>query len=88
MNRYNAPEITNSDIFQTYSADDVDLFAAATMLFTMVMKSAPFRCSNYQDPYYARLCKGDKSAFWKIFQTIYNPSDDFKGNFSLYLFIK
>ena len=82
--RYNPPEITNSNSFESYSAEATDLFASATMLFMMVMKSAPFNSSNYQDPYYSRLCKSEKFQFWKVFQNIYNPSDEFKSETNIF----
>lgn len=43
------------------------------------MRSAPFKNTCDTDPYYERLCRSDKSAFWKIFASNYEPSQEFKN---------
>ena len=82
MDRYNAPEITNNDVERTYYAENIDVFACASVLFVMVLKSIPFNSSLYDDPYYSRLCKKDTSQFWKIFDSENILSPEFKGKCS------
>lgn len=43
----NAPEITNCS--HEYFGDDVDVFAIGCVLFYMVMKTLPFKSSNFKD---------------------------------------
>ncbi|KRX00743.1 Protein kinase-like domain [Pseudocohnilembus persalinus] len=78
---YNPPEISNAqyEYNSHYFADEMDLFSAGTVLFLMVMQSGPFGNSSKTDPYYQRLNRQDKSAFWKIFQCNYDPSQEFKN---------
>jgi SNF-related kinase/serine kinase len=76
---FNAPEITNVNLHTNYFAEDVDVFACASVLFLMVFKSAPFNCSLSNDPYYSRLCKKDTSSFWKIFEGTGYISPEFKN---------
>lgn len=45
----------------------------------MVMRSAPFKNTSDTDPYYERLSRSDKSAFWKIFASNNDPSLEFKN---------
>jgi len=78
-NRYNAPEITNSEFQKHYFAEDADVFSTASALFVMMLKSIPFNSSLFSDPYYSRLCKKDTSQFWKIFDPACTLSLDFKG---------
>ena len=77
--RFNPPEITNNEIKANYYAEDMDVFASASVLFVMVLKSVPFNSSSYSDPYYSRLIKKDTSGFWKIFDSENTLSKDFKG---------
>jgi len=75
---YNAPEITNNEFQQNYFAEGVDVFASASTLFVMMLKSIPFNSSLFSDPYYSRLCKKDTSQFWKIFDPSSTLSLDYK----------
>jgi len=75
---YNAPEITNADKYSTYNCETVDFFAASVVLFTMVMKSAPFLSTSANDPYYKKLNLDNKSSFWKIYSRN-DTSEEFKG---------
>lgn len=77
--RYNAPEITNNEFQQNYFAEGADVFASASTLFVMMLKSIPFNSSLFSDPYYSRLCKKDTSQFWKIFDPSCTLSLDYKG---------
>lgn len=57
------------------------MFAAGCVLFSMVMKTPPFKSSNFKDEYYSRFLNEDKTSFWKIFEGIAKPTKEFKGNF-------
>lgn len=70
---YNPPELTNQNKNKTYQPESVDIFASAVILFTMVMKSAPFKNTKTSDEYY-KLFKTNKSNYWQIFQELTNPS--------------
>lgn len=68
----NPPEITNCS--QEYFGDDMDLFSTGCVLFYMIMKTPPFKSSNFKDEYYGRFLNEDKTDFWKIFSGIAKPS--------------
>lgn len=74
----NAPEITNRS--HEYFGDDADVFAAGCVLFYMVVKTLPFKSSNFEDECYSRFLSEDKGHFWKIFAGIAKPTNEFKGN--------
>jgi serine/threonine protein kinase len=63
-----------------YDGIKADIFSAATTLFLMVMRSAPFRKAQVKDPFFKRLCAADKKPFWNIFKGI-PSSQDFKDFF-------
>lgn len=79
--RYNPPEVTNNQIHSFYYGEDLDIFACGVLLFMMVVRSSPFLSSNYNDVYYSRLIKKDKSSFWKIFESNAKFSAEFKGSY-------
>ena len=61
----------------------MDIFSAGCVLFYMIMKTPPFKSSNFKDEYYGRFLNEDKTDFWKIFSGIAKPGKEFKG-ISLY----
>ncbi|KAM3134272.1 hypothetical protein pb186bvf_013557 [Paramecium bursaria] len=73
---YNPPELTNQ-AKKYYNPESADLFAAGVILFTMVMKSAPFKSTKNGDQYY-QLLKQDKLSFWQVFTELNSPSQQFK----------
>lgn len=77
---FNPPEITNGSKDDFYYAEEDDIFCLASVLFLMVMKSSAFNSTHDEDPYYNRLIRNPKS-FWKIFEEINCPSNEFKGFF-------
>lgn len=58
-----------------YDPLKADIFSAATTLFIMVMRCAPFRKAHQKDPYFKRLCAQDRKAFWNIYKGIVSSSD-------------
>jgi len=56
----NPPELSNPLDFENYHANQVDIFGAAVVLFTMVMKSAPFMSTLESDIYYQYFKKKNK----------------------------
>ena len=60
---YMAPEIIAK---QHYSGEDVDLFAAAVILFIMVSGSPPFmKWAERKDDFYRLICDNRSSRFWQ-----------------------
>ncbi|CAD8193389.1 unnamed protein product [Paramecium pentaurelia] len=74
---YNPPELYNIGKQKFYNPEQADIFAAGVILFTMVIRSAPFKTSKSTDPYYS-LLKNNKQSFWKIFSEIADSSAQFK----------
>ncbi len=61
-----------------YSPESADIFASGVILFTMVMKSAPFKSTKASDEFY-KLMKTDKDKYWQIFSELNNcPPIHFK----------
>lgn len=70
---YNPPELSSqgtiwikdlaNNKLKYYCPESVDLFAAGVILFSMVMKSAPFKSTKPNDPYY-ELLRSDRGSFW------------------------
>jgi len=56
-----APEI---HLGRGYSGEAVDLFAAATILFTMVSQKPPFDAATVSDPLYRLIGAGRFDLFW------------------------
>ena len=85
---FNPPEIINAEVGDHYYAEEDDVFCLASALFLMIMKSSAFHSTHEEDPYYERLISDPKS-FWRIFERINKPSNEFKGSiphtFSSYL---
>ncbi|CAD8142469.1 unnamed protein product [Paramecium pentaurelia] len=69
---YNPPELSNAIGKQKYYIpESADIFASGVILFSMAMRSAPFKTSKNTDPYYS-LLKQDKQKFWQVFQELNN----------------
>lgn len=58
---YMAPEIHEE---RPYRGREVDLFAAATILFIMVTQHPPFTYAKPDDPFYSLICKNRSDLFW------------------------
>ncbi|CAD8067901.1 unnamed protein product [Paramecium sonneborni] len=76
---YNPPELSNAIGKQKYyTPESADIFSSGVILFSMAMRSAPFKTSKTSDPYYS-LLKQDKLKFWQVFQELNNNiSQQFK----------
>jgi len=59
---YMAPEI---HLKQPYDGKQIDLFAAAIILFIMVSEHPPFTTATPTDPFYRCLAAGKHELFWK-----------------------
>lgn len=79
---YMAPEI---HLGRPYSGQQVDLFAAAIILFIILSQRPPFASANPSDPHYQLLAAGRSDLFWgahneaEAGNSIY--SEDFKDLF-------
>jgi len=58
-----APEL---HLKMAYSGNLVDLFAAGTILFIMVMAHPPFVKADPRDPLYKLICTNKHECFWKF----------------------
>lgn len=70
---YMAPEINAK---QPYKGEQVDLFAAAIILFIMYAGSPPFSKAVPGDPYYKLIAQEKNDVFWK-FHSKHKGSDTF-----------
>ena len=77
---YNAPEKSGST---SYTAEKAEVFAIGVAAFVMVIGFSPFEKSTKWDKRYSLLCQQDKSAYWKIYNTL-PSSPEFKGSFDYY----
>ena len=59
---YMAPEI---HLKMPYQGKEVDLFAAAIVLFIMVVGTPPFTRADTKDPYYNLIVNGKMDKFWQ-----------------------
>ena len=72
---YMAPEIIKG---KSYNGEDVDLFAAAVSIFTMVSGNFPFmKLAHSDDPFYKLICDNRAKWFWMA-----HEQDKPKGFFS------
>ena len=62
---FKAPEIEDG---KEYSGAEVDIFAAAVMLFIMMTQHPPFASSKLDDPYYKCIRHGRADIFWRSHQ--------------------
>mmetsp|Transcript_40899 Transcript_40899/g.46953 ORF Transcript_40899/g.46953 Transcript_40899/m.46953 type:complete len:246 (-) Transcript_40899:222-959(-) len=82
---YMAPEILHNSV---YSGQQVDVFAAGVMLFTMVAQRPPFVNATEKDPYYKLICANETEKFWKKHERLNSEvafSDEFKELVTLML---
>jgi Serine/threonine protein kinase len=76
---YMAPELHER---KEYNGKEVDIFAAACILFIMVAEHPPFTTSERSDPYYKCLRKNKPDVFWnmhtKVMDNGFSFSEEFK----------
>lgn len=68
-----APEIHAK---KPYRGDQVDLFAAAIILFIMYAGTPPFTKADTKDPYYKLLTTNRHDTFWNA-HSKHKPNKDF-----------
>lgn len=69
---YMAPEIHHG---LPYSGAQVDLFAAAIVLFIMVSQRPPFAHAKADDPHYKMICANRFDYFWQVHNNMDNGID-------------
>lgn len=73
---YMAPEIHAK---KAYKGNEVDLFAAAIILFIMYAGTPPFNKADTKDAYYKLLTTGRHDVFWNA-HSKHKPSKEFFSN--------